>query len=515
MAILTSSNGWVIESSAGSVVAEGSSSSGTQGSGRQVTFTFTQSPQTLLTVYVQIVPSSGQTADFWDNFWSNKIGGEPADQFALSKFVSASGGTFSVNLNADSFSEGDEAFRVLIFERNTDPAFGIPALAQTTFTIADDDDPGFARHLIGTDGTDQLEGGAEADMLRGFGGKDTLVGLGGGDRLDGGVGEDVMYGGSGDDTYVVDSTLDIAKEFTSPNTITDAGGIDTVLATSSYSLGAFIENLQLLGAAATSGKGNNAGNSITGNTAGNKLFGMGGSDTLEGGAGNDSLDGGLLSDLMRGGAGNDTYAVNADTDIVDETTDGLSSNAGGIDLVRSTVGYTLPQFVENLTLLGIANSTGTGNSQANVITGNAGSNAINAAAGADIIKALGGNDTLTGGLGADSFVFNTQLDARLNIDTIKDWDAGGARDKILLDDDIFTVLGQVAATTAIDSTMFVKSAVALDANDHIIYDQRTGALYYDADGSGPEAQVQFASLNTVTGAHPGTNLSASDFFVVV
>jgi Ca2+-binding RTX toxin-like protein len=50
-------------------------------------------------------------------------------------------------------------------------------------------------------------------------------------------------------------------------------------------------------------------------------------------------------------------------------------------------------------------------------------------------------------------------------------------------------------------------AVALDANDHIIYDSGTGALYYDPDGSGSAAMVQFATL---TGAPA---LGASDFLV--
>jgi Ca2+-binding RTX toxin-like protein len=260
------------------------------------------------------------------------------------------------------------------------------------------------------------------------------------------------------------------------------------------------------------------GNLITGNAAANKLFGLGGADTLQGGGGNDSLDGGLQADVMRGGAGNDTYVVNVSTDVVDETTGGIAADAGGIDTVRSLASaYTLSQFVENLSLSGAGNIGGTGNDKANVITGNAGSNVINGAGGADIIKAGAGNDILTGGLGADTFVFNTALSSSTNIDTINDWDTGGAQDKIQLDDDIFLALGKVTATTALDATMFVKGKAALDGNDHIIYDQSSGALYYDADGVGAAAQVQFATLvsNATLGTHPGVGLTAADFFVVV
>ena len=332
--------------------------------------------------------------------------------------------------------------------------------------------------------------------------------------LDGGTGNDTLLGGAGDDTYLVNSSKDVVQESTALNGAVDAGGTDTVRATASFTLGSFIENLALDGTVIINGTGNDLGNRLTGNASANKLFGLAGNDVLSGGAGSDSLDGGLGTDTMRGGAGNDIYVVNTRLDVVDETTDGVT-DAGGIDAVRSTVSYTLAQFVENLTLSGAANIAGTGNDKANVITGNAGSNTISGAGGADTIRAGAGNDILTGGLQADSFVFNTALDATLNVDTITDWDAGGIQDKILLDKDIFLSLGQVTVTTALDPTMFVKGTAALDDNDHIIYDQATGALYYDPDGIGSAAQVQFATLNTVTGTHPGAGLTATDFFVVI
>ncbi len=336
--------------------------------------------------------------------------------------------------------------------------------------------------------------------------------------LDGGAGNDVMLGGAGNDTYIVDSALDVAQEFTVPDGSLDAGGTDTVQAIASFTLATFIENLTLGGSAALSGTGNASANVITGNAAANRLFGLGGADTLLGGAGNDSLDGGLQADVMRGGAGNDTYLVNGSTDVVDETAAGTSTDAGGLDSVKSLApAYTLSQFVENLILSGAGNIAGTGNDKGNVITGNAGSNALNGAGGADIIKAGTGNDTLSGGLGRDSFVFNKALSASANIDTITDWDVGGVQDKILLDNDIFLALGLVTTTTALDPTMFVKGTAALDDNDHIIYDVAAGALYYDADGVGEGAQVQFATLfrDATLGTHPGAGLTATDFFVVI
>jgi Ca2+-binding RTX toxin-like protein len=36
--------------------------------------------------------------------------------------------------------------------------------------------------------------------------------------------------------------------------------------------------------------------------------------------------------------------------------------------------------------------------------------------------------------------------------------------------------------------------LAVDANDYILYDTATGKLYYDADGIGAIAKIQFAIL---------------------
>ena len=294
----------------------------------------------------------------------------------------------------------------------------------------------------------------------------------------------------------------------------------------SYALGQNLENLSLTGSAAINGSGNTSNNVISGNAAANTLSGDAGSDqlvgglgddTLDGGIGNDILNGGAGNDVMRGGAGNDSYTVNANStrDQVDEaTTPGSGIDAGGVDTINSSISYLLTSvsFVENLTLTGTANIAGTGTSTANTITGNAGNNALAGAGGNDVLKGGLGNDVLTGGAGIDSFVFNTALNPATNLDTIKDWGAGGSTDKILLDDDIFLALGQVLATTALDSTMFVVGTAAQDANDHIIYDQGTGALFYDADGSLNGAdQVQFATLGV--SSHP--TLTAASFFVVI
>ena len=51
---------------------------------------------------------------------------------------------------------------------------------------------------------------------------------------------------------------------------------------------------------------------------------------------------------------------------------------------------------------------------------------------------------------------------------------------------------------------------AHDATDRLIYNTTTGALYYDADGTGVTAAVQVALLGSTT--HP--TLAYDDFMVI-
>ena len=66
--------------------------------------------------------------------------------------------------------------------------------------------------------------------------------------------------------------------------------------------------------------------------------------------------------------------------------------------------------------------------------------------------------------------------------------------------------GLANGTLAADA--FRIGAAAADATDRIIYNSATGALLFDADGSGAGAAVQFATLDT------GLAMTASEFFVI-
>ncbi|MGH6690493.1 MAG: hypothetical protein ACREF4_07430, partial [Gammaproteobacteria bacterium] len=261
--------------------------------------------------------------------------------------------------------------------------------------------------------------------------------------LDGAAGADILRGLYGNDAYVIDDVGDTIDE-TDPVWGGDTWGTDTVRSSISYVLDDRLENLVLIGAAATSGTGNAFNNRLDGsqNAAANTLIGGLGYDTyvvdgldsvievaddeaidtvesawtyalpanvetliltgtaavdgtgnesantLTGNAAANTLDGGAGADTLSGGAGDDTYVVDDPGDVVTE-------NAGeGTDTIVSSMTRTLPSNVENLTLTGSAAINGTGNSLANVLRGNSAANTLAGRQGNDSYYVSTG-DTVT------------------------------------------------------------------------------------------------------------------------
>jgi Ca2+-binding RTX toxin-like protein len=332
----------------------------------------------------------------------------------------------------------------------------------------------FGDDLWGHNGVNAINGLDGNDILKGFGAADTLRGENGNDYLDGGTGADTMIGGLGDDVYIVDHVNDVITE-------SNGAGADTVRTSVSYALAPFggpdVEVFETTDPTGTNPL------SLIGNASSQRIVGNDGPNYIHGNGGNDELAG-------RGG--NDTYRMPDSADVV------VEGGGQGVDTVTALGTYVLTPGADVEVLRAddyyVPSVNLTANDAGNIVIGG-GSD--------DTLNGRGGNDELFGNDGQDSFLFDTPLDGAFNVDTIPDFIV--ADDTILLDQTIFSSslgLGNIS------SSELVIGPAAQDANDRIIYNSATGALFYDADGVGGNAQVQFARLGT------GLALTDLDFFVV-
>jgi Ca2+-binding RTX toxin-like protein len=193
--------------------------------------------------------------------------------------------------------------------------------------------------------------------------------------------------------------------------------------------------------------GDSAANTLNGGVEDDVLIGLANADTLAGGDGDDEIYGRQNNDTLNGGSGaDDLYGGDGD----------------------------------------------------DVVFGGDGEDLVDGSNGVDRLDGGAGADTLIGGAGADTFVFSTPLGGG-NVDVITGFNV--ADDTIEL---AISVFGTIAAGP-LAANAFVIGSAAADADDRIIYDAATGALYYDADGNGGGAAIQFATLA------PGLALTAADF----
>jgi Ca2+-binding RTX toxin-like protein len=148
-----------------------------------------------------------------------------------------------------------------------------------------------------------------------------------------------------------------------------------------------------------------------------------------------------------------------------------------------------------------------GTANADTIKGSAKADVINGGAGDDTIYGGAGKDTLRGEAGKDVFVFDTRPN-KSNVDKIVSYKTRD--DSIWLDNNVFTKLGRGTPENPqkLASKAFWAGDKAHDANDRIIYNKKTGVLYYDQDGTGSKAAVQFAKIDK------NLKMTASEFFVI-
>jgi Ca2+-binding RTX toxin-like protein len=142
-----------------------------------------------------------------------------------------------------------------------------------------------------------------------------------------------------------------------------------------------------------------------------------------------------------------------------------------------------------------------GTSKGDKLTGSSGNDRIEGKGGNDTIWGKSGNDILVGSSGRDCFTFDTKLGAS-NIDVILNFNVKD--DTIRLNDTVFTKL----KSGKLSPEGFVVGPKALDEQDRIIYNNKTGGLFYDPDGSGQARAIQFAKIDA------GLKLTAADFLII-
>jgi len=301
-----------------------------------------------------------------------------------------------------------------------------------------------------------------------------------------------------------------------PQWISTYSGTDTLISIEQLTGSAYADTLT----------GNTAANRLAGGEGDDTLNGQDGDDWLDGGAGNDRLTGGpgtdtvlggdgddwlgggFGNDRQEGGAGNDVFAGNpSGNDVLDGGTgEDRADYSDSSDAVRVDLRQSGPQWISTDsgtdTLISIEQLTGsayadtlTGNTAANRLAGGEGDDTLNGqdgddwldgGAGNDWLGGGSGNDILTGGTGVDTFVFDT-VPTISNIDVITDFNH--AEDVIALSSAIFTAFAG-------------HEGERVGQNANLFYNNFSGTLYYDADGSQPGSAEAFAILGQDT--HPVT-----------
>ena len=268
---------------------------------------------------------------------------------------------------------------------------------------------------------------------------------------------------------------------------------DTIQSSTTFTLLAGVENLQLIGTAAINGTGNTSDNIFTGNRANN---------------------------ILAGGSGNDTYSFNAATvlgsDTIQET---LTGGVDVIDLTGTTgaatlnLGLTTIQTVvaNNLRLTLTANIENIiGGNGADRLIGNSLDNNLVGGLGNDNLRGNGGNDSLTGGVGndiltgdagTDRFIYSSgraYTPSDIGLDLIFDFTTG--TDKFVLSKTTFNTLQSV-----VGNGLSQGSDLAVVDNDDLVNTQAAFIVYSSASGN------LFYNQNGIT-AGLGTGAAFVDFF---
>ncbi len=135
------------------------------------------------------------------------------------------------------------------------------------------------------------------------------------------------------------------------------------------------------------------------------------------------------------------------------------------------------------------------------LIGGDGGDFINAGNGNDWLYGGARRDFLFGGAGADNFVFaaaSPWFAHDQGVDRVFDFTPG--EDHIVIGGAFIT-----KNVTPFDADAFAEGRIATDQNDRVLYNPRSGAVFYDADGAGGLAAIKLAKIDK------HLDLSADDF----
>jgi Ca2+-binding RTX toxin-like protein len=282
-------------------------------------------------------------------------------------------------------------------------------------------------HLLGGRGDDALYGEAGEDTLEGGDGRDTLYGdddsgpnvTAGADRLFGGADDDALHGGDGDDLLDGGAGRDTLRggagsdtylwsRGDGADTIVDLGGTNDVLR---FGPGIRPADVRVARFADFSAGGSvvlvvddsGAQLRLVGHLSpfGGQIERIEFADGVDGAIGTAWRPAEVAArvgpaariDALEGTSGDDRFVV----DHMRDTVFDLAGEDRGVDTVRASVSFTLPEAIEQLELVGRLNLVG---------TGNRGDNRIAGTDFDDTLDGMQGHDVLVGGRGDDLYIDN-------------------------------------------------------------------------------------------------------------
>lgn len=401
-------------------------------------------------------------------------------------------------------------------------ASGITGAKTLTWNGSTETDGG-AFSITGGAGADVITGGAGNDAIDGNGGTDNISAGGGDDRiLMNLASSDIIDAGNSQET--AGDTFELYGNL-SGLTIINLGGADQLTQINGIADANVQQNFENIDASSLVNAGGTT--DITGSSGDNVIAGSSANDVINGGGGQDTITGGAGDDRI-------TMAINS-IDSIDagtaEQIDGDTLVLTGSASVTTTIQVDLSVtagtdqvtgLLENLVQANFENVDGsevvlsslfvTGSADANSITGTNQNDTLDGGDGGDVLDGgdgddilIGGlgEDTLNGGLGVDQFrITELQTGGGNCVDTITDFLPG--TDKLVFSKSAFGGLTAAAGATDLSGEYHAGSEAA-STSDHLIYDNSTGNLYYDADGTGAIMQELIAILGNKPAALSGTD----------